>query len=50
MFQIRIGQSKTGKGCSKTDTNKIVHKLNGKMRVENFAYTGSCNGIAWFVG
>ena len=38
MFQIRIGHSKTGKGCSKTDTNKIVHKLNGKIRVEKVAY------------
>ena len=39
MFQIRIGHSKTGKGCSKTDTNKIVRKLIGKIRVDKVAST-----------
>ena len=54
-FYNRKGRSKTGKGCSKigkgclkamlplkifsAKTNRFVHKLNGKIEVENVAYT-----------
>ena len=48
MFENRKGCSQTEKGCSKTmlplkivsaKTNRFVHKLNGKIGVENVAYT-----------